>query len=114
MSTFSRELSSAEVTVLMAGTPSPAMAINNAGRVGLLVLYGNGCSAGEFSLTSAHDPNFAGTWSEQTSVPVPSVVPGAEGAAATAGVEIVGAFVRVERKTAVVGGVITRVVIYAA
>lgn len=112
MSTYARELDATELAALLAGTSYPVIAVNNRTRLGLLVVFGSGCTAGAVSLKSAATKDFAGTWSEQTYADCPASPPGANGEAVTVAVEIVGAFVRPELKTALVGGTITKVVIY--
>lgn len=112
MSTFARELTAAEITAMIAGTSFPIVAVNNIQRIGLLVVFGNGCTAGVVALKSAATANFAGTWSEQIVAQCPAAPPGVNGEVVTAATEIVGAFVRPELKTALAGGTITKVVIY--
>lgn len=112
MSTYARELTDAEIAAMVAGTSYPVIAVNNMQRVGLLVVFGNGCTAGVVALKSAASANFAGAWSEQLVAQCPAAPPGANGTVVTAAVEIVGAVVRPELKTALAGGVITKVVVY--
>ncbi len=112
MSTFARELDATELAALLAGTSFPVIAVNNLQRIGLLVVFGNGCTAGAVALKSAATKDFAGTWAEQVYADCPGSPPGANGEAVTAAIEIVGTFVRPELKTALAGGTITKVVIY--
>lgn len=112
--TYPRELTAAEIAAMIAGTSFSVVAVNNPLRVGLLVVFGEGCTAGEVALKSAPSQDFAGGWAEQISCPCPTTPPGADGEAVTAATEIVGMFVRPEIKTALADGTVTRVVIYVS
>jgi len=114
MSTYPRELTATELAAMIAGTSFIYVPVNNRQRVGLLVVYGNGCTAGEVALKSAHLSDFSGAWEEQCTAPVPATTPGANGSVATGAAQIVGAFVRPELKTALVGGTIDKIIIYTS
>jgi hypothetical protein len=113
---YTRELTAAELTALLASDTAnlPVIALNNATKVSVLVVFGQGCTAGAVALKVAPARTFAGTWEERFFAPCPGTVPPANGAVVTATGDIVGAFVRPELKTALAGGTITKVVIYAA
>lgn len=111
-SSYPRELTAAELAAMIAGTSFIYIPVNNRQRVGLLVVYGVGCTAGEVSLTSAHLSDFAGTWDTQCSAGVPASAPGANGSVRTAASDIVGAFVRPELTIPLAGGTIDKVIIY--
>lgn len=112
MPVYSRELTAAELAAMIAGTSFVSLPVTSAGRVNLLVVFGNGCSAGAVALKGAHLPAFAGAWAEQASAVCPGSPPGANGSVVIATVETVGGFVRPELKTALAGGTIDKVVIY--
>lgn len=114
MPTFQRELTPAEIAAMIAGSNYPVVPVNNGQRIGLLVVFGSGCSAGAVALKAAHTVDFAGAWAEQISAECPAAPPGANGEVVTAATEIVGAFFRAELKTALAGGTITKVVIYVS
>ncbi len=110
---FERELSAAEIAAMIAGSSYPTIPVpNRVQRLGLLVVFGNGCTAGVVALKSAPAANFAGAWAEQITAACPGAPPGANGTVVVAAAEVVGAFVRPELKTALAGGTISRVVVY--
>jgi hypothetical protein len=115
MPTYSRELTAAELAAMIAGTTFPVIPVNNRQRVGLLVVFGEACTAGAVALKSAATPDFAGAWAEQPiSAECPGSAPGANGSVVTGAGEVVGAFIRPELTVALAGGTITKLVIYVS
>ena len=107
---FNQGVTAVEITSLAGQTTGtgPAVPVNNRAKVGLLVEYSTGVSAGEVTLEAAATSDYSGLWSPQFTVGQPASVPGCAGQAA----EIVGAFVRPRVTTTVSGGTIVKMVVY--
>ncbi|HMV49418.1 MAG TPA: hypothetical protein PKC13_28835 [Blastocatellia bacterium] len=114
MPVYSRELSAAEIADMIAGTAYVAVPNLQGTRVDLLVVFGNGCTAGAVALKAGPAASFAGAWAELASAVCPGAPPGANGTVVVVGVQTAVGFVRAELKTALAGGTITRVVVYAS